>query len=482
MDRERLFRRLFSGTLWQGAGLIVANLASFATKLLLARLLVPEYFGLVGMAVVFTGLIQTIEKLGIEQALVQRPDDNFDDDDLITGHWGAILTGALLYLLIVLPGAPLVARFYEEPALTAIIIVLALPILIEPWAVIHKIRLKRRLKFKHLAKVEMVATVLGAIFAIALALLGAGVWALVAQWIVFATATTLILYAIEPAIPSGRFSLDAWRAILRFGAYVTGHRICSFLSKQSDYLIVGKLVGATTLGAYTIAFLLTEAIRSKLMAVLSRVLFPAYSRLQGDLPALNRYYLGSIRLQTLVVAPILCALLICSEPILLYAFGEEWLPASRALQLLAIAALIHTIGGTNSSALKAIDRPDLSFKVRLFETFVVMIPALLLLVPAYGIEGAGLAVIAAKTTSRLAYHWQMRTHIGTTEPQVFKAILPALSSTLVMALSLIWLMHQFPPQSLLQTLLIICLGGILYLLAALPQVYREGIQIWHRLR
>ena len=480
MDRERLFRRLFSGTLWQGAGLLVANIASFATKLLLARLLVPEYFGLVGMAVVFTGLIQTIEKLGIEQALIQRPDDQIDDDDLITAHLGAIITAGLLYLLVILPGAPLVARFYEEPALTAIIIVLALPVLIEPWAIIHKIRLKRRLRFKRLAKVEMVATVLGAISAISLALLGAGVWALVAQWVVFAAATTLLLYHIEAALPEGRFRWPAWWRILHFGAYVTGHRICSFLSKQSDYLIVGKLVGAATLGAYTIAFLLTDALRSKLMAVLGRVLFPAYSRLQGDLPALNRTYLASIRIQTLVVAPILCALFICSDPILLYAFGEEWLPGSAALQLLAIAALIHTIGGTNSAALKAVDRPDLSFKVRLFETFAVMIPALLLLVPSHGLVGAGLAVIAAKLTSRLAYHWQMRIHIGTTEAQVLKAILPALSSVVAMGLALWALTDRFPPTSLIHTLALITLSTLVYCLVALPQVHRECIELWER--
>ena len=481
-SESSFLRQIFSGTIWQGAGLIFSNIASFATKLILARLLVPEYFGLVGMAVVFTGLIKMIERLGIESALVQRPDDELTDVDLYTGHLGAILVGIGFYFAVVLPGAPAVAWFYEQPELTAIVIVLAIPVLIEPFATFTKVSLKRRLQFKELAKIEIFATFSGAIVAITMAFMGAGVWALVAQWVVFSTLETVSLRLLYASPPKAEFSLSALRRLLVFGGYITGQRIFTFISKQADYLIVGKLVGAASLGAYTIAFLLTDAIRSKLMAVMSRVLFPAYSRIQHDLEKLNQYYLGSIRVNTLMVAPILCSLFIYGEELLLYGFGEEWSEAVAPLQLLAVAAFIHTIGGTNSHALKAVDRPELAFKVRMVESMCVMIPALVVGVHYYGLVGAGAAVILSKTFSRLAYHYYLRKIVGTTELGIVRAIAPSLVALMAMSTTLVGLRYLWPVDSLVQTLGFIVLAGIAYLAVGLPLVRDDIEQLWAETR
>ncbi len=475
-------RQIFIGSLWQGTGLIFSNIASFLTKLILARLLVPEYFGLVGMAVVFTGLIKTIERLGIESALVQRPDDELTDVDLYTGHLGAILVGIGFYFAVVLPGAPVVAWFYEQPDLTAIVIVLAIPVLIEPFATFTKVSLKRQLQFKELAKVEIFATFSGAIIAVIMAFLGAGVWALVAQWVVFSTLQTVSLRILYASPPDAEFSLSSLRRILVFGGYITGQRVFTFISKQSDYLIVGKLVGAASLGAYTIAFLLTDAIRSKLMAVMSRVLYPAYSRIQHDLEKLNQYYLGSIRVNTLMVGPILCSLFIYGEELLLYGFGDEWSEAVAPLQLLSVAAFIQTIGGTNSHALKAVDRPELAFKVRMVESMCVMIPALLIGVHYYGLVGAGAAVVLSKTFSRLAYHYYLRKIVGTTELGVLRAVGPSFVALGAMSAVLVGLRHFWPIDSLVQTVGFVIAAGMVYLAVGVPLVRDDIKQLWAETR
>ncbi len=481
-DDTTFLRKLLGGTAWQGAGLLFSNLASFATKLILARILAPEYFGLVGMAVVFTGLIQTIEKLGIVAALVQRKDEELSDVDLYTGHLGAILVGCIFYVAIIIPGAPAVAWFYEEPQLTAVIVVLAIPVIIDPFATYQKVKLNRELRFALLAKIEVFATFLGAGVAVVLALCGAGVWALVAQWVIFSIATVTTLRLLIASPQRTNFSFSSLRRTLGFGGYITGQRIFSFISKQSDYLIVGKLVGAASLGAYTIAFLLTDAIRGKLMAALTRVLFSAYSRIQTDLVALNRFYLGSIRFSTLAVSPILCALLFYPAEILRFGFGEEWLEAVVPLQLLAVAAWIHTIGGTNSTALKAVNRPDLAFKIRMFESLFVMIPALLVGVHYFGLAGAGAAVILGKLASRLSYHWCMRRIIGTREPDIARAIAPSLVATTAMALVLLELRSHWPVESLRQTVAFLIIATSVYTLVALPLVFGELRRLWQATR
>lgn len=480
-DRSFL-RLLFSSTAWQGAGLLFSNMASFMTKLVLARLLVPEHFGIVGMAVVFTGFIQTIEKLGIEDALVQRKDGELTDVDIFTGHRAAIVVGLLFYVLIVIPGAPAVAWFYDEPRLTSVVLVLAIPVLIDPFGIFQKILLKRDLRFKELAKIEMFATFLGAVVAIIMAFAGAGVWALVAQWLVFSAVTVATLRILYAPPPKARFCFSSLRRTLRYGGYITGQRIFSFISKQSDYLIVGRMVGAASLGAYTIAFLLTDAIRSKLMTALSRVLFSAYSRIQTDIGKVNRYYLGSIRFSVLLVAPILCAFFFYGEELLIYGFGDEWHAAVEPLRLLAVAALIHTVGGTNSTALKAVDKPELSFKVRMFESMCVMIPGLLIGVHYFGLVGAGAAVIASKIASRLAFHYFMRKIIGTTEIQVLRAIGPGMVAVVFMGVALVILRHLWTIDSLLQTVSFIMLGGIVYTCVALPMIFGDIRELWRRTR
>ena len=472
-----LLQRVFNSTLWQGGAMLFGNACSFLAKLILARLLVPEYFGLVGMAVVFTGIIQTIESLGLGPALIHRRDEDLSETHLYTGYVGYIGLGFLFYFLVIIPGAPLVAWFYEEPQLTSIVLVLALPVLIEPFAFYQHVRLQRSLRFKELARLQMSATFVGAVTAIALAFLGAGVWAIVAQWVVSAILKVILLRFFYKSPAEGEFSWSAFKKLLSYGIKVTGTRLFSMVGTQADYLIIGKIAGASQLGAYSLAFLITDSIRSKLMSVLNKVLFPAYSKLQDDLVQLNKYYVSSVRFSTLAVTPIVCAAIIYSEPIIIQGFGDDWKQAIEPLQLLAVAAMIHTVAGTNAQALKAVGRPDLTFKIKAFTIGVVFVPALLIATPHYGIVGAGWAVVITKLTERIVFHYFLRQILGTTEREMARAILPSVVAGLVMATSLFLLQAQWSIESILQLIGFLLVGGMSYLVVAIPWVLDELLKL-----
>ena len=471
--KSPLVARVLNGTLWQGGALLFANASSFLAKLILARLLVPEYFGLVAMAVVFTGLIQTLEDLGINSALVQREESDLTDTDLYTGARAYLIVGIASYFLIILPGAPLVSWFYGEPQLIPIILALGIPILFKPFCLNQAVTLNRALKFKELARIQMVATFIAAILAVGLAFAGAGVWAIVAQWIASSAIKVGLLVALYDGPPKAEFCWDSLKRILSYGLSVTGQRAFTMISNQGDYLILGKMLGASALGAYSLAFLITDSIRGKLMSVMGTVLFPAYSKLQNDLVKLNEYYIASVRFNTLVVIPVICASMVYPEQIILYGFGEEWLEAVAPLRLLALAALIHTIAGTNSQALKAVNRPDIGFKIKGVVSVGFFLPTLIIATYFYGLIGAAWAVIGAKTLERIAFHVALRRVIGTREWDILKALIPSVIAGSSMTIVLYILQWQWPIESLWQLLFFLILGGLVYLAAALPLVWRE---------
>jgi len=242
------------------------------------------------------------------------------------------------------------------------------------------------------------------------------------------------------------------------------------------------MVGSASLGAYTIAFLLTDSIRSKLMNILQKVLFPAYSKLQDDVAEINRYYLGAMRFNTLLVVPVICSFLVFGEELLLYGFGSEWEEAVAPLKVLSIAALIASIGGTNSSVLKAIGKPNLVFKIRLGVSVGLFVPALLIGIHFFGLIGAAWAVVVNKTAARIWYHYYLRRDVGTTEWQVLKALSPALLGLAVMAVIGLALRSLMNPDTLFTALVATSLSGLIYLAVVTPLVWSELTALRRRMR
>lgn len=462
--------------------MLFANVASFVAKLVLARLLLPEHFGLVGMAVVFTGLIQLIESLGINTALIQRKDDDLSTTDLYSAHLGVIGLGFLCFLFIIVPGSPLVAWFYDEPDLFWIVIALGIPVFISPFSAITGVKLTRAMRFDALAKIQMATTLVGAVVAIGLAFAGAGVWAIVSQTLVARLLHVIILRTIYGPVPKGEFSWTALRRLVAYGINVVGYRIAGFAGRNADYLIIGKMVGSASLGAYTLAFLLTDSIRSKLMSILEKVLFPAYSKLQDNRDEINRYYLGAMRFNTLLVAPVICAFLVFGEELLLYGFGSEWEEAVAPLKILSFAALIASIGGTNSSVLKAIGKPNLVFRVRLGVSVGMFIPALLIGIHFFGLIGAAWAVVFNKTAARIWYHIHLRRDMGTTEIQVLRALSPAVIGLTVMTVTGLSLKFLIEPYTLFEALIATTASVVIYIAAVTPLVWTEITTLRQRMR
>ena len=439
------------GVAWSGASTVVVSAIGLATNLVLARIIAPSHFGLLGMATVFTGLVRLLSEMGIATAVIRRSESEIDDSFLQTAFWTSAAVSISLFLLSSLILAPLVAQFYGMPELRGVVIVVSIPLLIRPAGVIHRVVLTRGLRFKSLSVIDAISTAVGSAATIALAIAGLGVWSIALTGTIVA-ATSLPLLAREIRwSPRLQFSTPAFREVFAFGSFATGSDAAVFITKNVDYLLIGRLLGAEALGVYTLAFLLTDTFRTAIMGVMNKVMYPIYGRLQADIATLATYYLRVIRYNTLVIVPVMVVLLIFAPALLTNFFGPAWLPAAGATRFLAVSVILHTIGGTSAAVLKSIGRADVEFRINLLTAVFVSIPSLWLGIHWWGITGAGAAAVVHTLMTRFLFQRYMRRLVHISERMILRSVGPALMAGLVAGIIGIGLERLTPEPGLFIT-------------------------------
>ncbi len=437
--------RVLHGAAWNLVATLARGGAGLAVKLVLARLLLPEHFGLVGMATVFTGFVTTLTELGLGAALIQRRDDRLEAIHFDVAFWTTLASGVLMFVAMALVVAPFAAGFYDEPLLEPLTVVLSVPLLLQPFALLYRIQLMRDIEFRAIATVEAVSVLAAGTCAVTLALAGAGVWSIACQSILGTLVSIPLLRRARPWAPRARFSLNALREIMGFGVYVAGNNVFTFLAGNIDYLLIGKLLGSKALGAYSLAFILVDTLRNRLIRVLDGVMYPAYSRMQDDPEHLRRYYLTSIRFGAAAVFPLMTALIVFAGAFIDHVVGAKWAEAEAPLRILAVSAMVYCLGGTSASVLRGIGRPDLHFRIYVLKTLLITVPALVVGIRLGGVNGAAVAVVLHLAASRMIFQHYMRRFIGVTERDVLGAVLPAAIGSAALALVGGLQLALFPP-------------------------------------
>ncbi|MFC6099805.1 lipopolysaccharide biosynthesis protein [Olivibacter domesticus] len=386
---------ILKGVFWNGLQLVVNQSFTFIVRLILAKLLLPEQFGIIGMATVFTGFVQVLTELGIGAALVQRKDDQLNPIHYHTSFWTGVIWSALLFLLMTFVAAPFAADFYNEPILKILIPVISIGILLSPINLVNKAQLTKQMNFKKIARIENITNIIAGIISIVMALLGAGVWSLAFN------STAIILFAIPLYFkatgwfPKLIWSKEAFKDVFGFGIYTTGTNVINYFINNVDYLLIGKVLSAQALGAYTFAFVLTDTFRGKLMSVINNVMYPLYGKKQGDPEALKKYYLKVVSYNSIIIYPIMVLLLTLAEPIILNIFGEKWHDSIIPLKILSVSVMIHMLVNSNTALIRGLGKPGLEMKLQLFKAFI-FIPTLIFGIYTNGIIGASWAILINK--------------------------------------------------------------------------------------
>jgi len=423
--------KVFAGTVWNTINLIGTKSFQFLVQLLLTRMLTPEHYGLVGMAVVFTNIISVFSEMGVASALVRIPGHEVKDITLDTAFIASIAFNMLTYIVVAIGVGPLAAWFYDEPVLKQIIPVIGLSIIFNTVTQIPRVLFIRQLDFKRLSLIQIFPLIFAGLTAILMAYNGLGVWSLIANSLLGSLFSIPAFWSQIKWRPKIRFSKLELKEILAFGIFDSLQSGLITITKNIDYLIIGRLVGSGAVGYYNLAFVLTDAFRQQIMGIFASVMFPVYSKLQSDLPAIKRYYLAIVQVNTIIVSGIMIIFICFADDLIRLFFGAEWILSAFPLRMMAIASIIHSIGGTSSGVLRGMGKAKIDFKLSSYNTFFVAIPGFLVLTYFYGINGTSIAVVIQKLSERILYQFYLNEVIGLTLMEMFRSVWLVMVSTFI---------------------------------------------------
>lgn len=343
---------------WSAASQIGRQAIQFLTLVVLARLLNPHDFGLLGMAMVFVGLLTMVGDLGTASAVIQRKE--LTQRFLSTVFWANIFIGLGTTAALALC-APLIAKLYGQPALTPLLRVLSTAFLISSVAVLQQALLERRLALRRLALAELSSVVLASIMAIALAVVGFGVWSLVLQTLVYVTADAILLWILGGWVPALRWSWADAKGTMRFSFNLTGFNLVNYFDRNADNFLVGKYLGAQALGVYSLAYRVLLFPTQSVTWATSRVTFPVYSRIREQPERLREAYLRTASAIALFTFPLMMGVAVLSKPFTMVVFGSKWNGIAVVITILAPVGLIQSIVSTTGGIYVAKGRTDWLF-------------------------------------------------------------------------------------------------------------------------
>ena len=342
----------------------------FIISIILARMLLPEQYGLIAMLAIFMAIAQTFINSGFGQALIQRKNINHVDECSI--FYFNILVSFLAAGLLCL-AAPWVADFYNQPLLIPLTRVLSLNLIINAFGAIQTTLLTKLLDFKTQLKVSMIATFLSGTIGITMAFNGFGVWSLVAQSLSSNLFRTILLWFFTNWRPSLVFSLKALREMFGFGSRFLASGLLDTVFRNIYVVVIGKLFAPAALGLYSKAHKLQKFPTVSLSSIIGRVTFPVFSTIHDDSNRLKSCMRKALTTVAFANFPLMIGLALVAEPLILLLLKEKWLPCVPYLQLLCIAGLLYPLHVINRHILMAKGRSDLFLRLEVLKKILVVI-------------------------------------------------------------------------------------------------------------
>jgi O-antigen/teichoic acid export membrane protein len=457
------------GMKWTAIALVTTQILRFVTTIVLARLLVPELFGLVAMANATIHIIAVVREFGLGSAYIQRKVQEGEDERVSanTTFYILCMINALMFMAAWFL-APWTAAFFSEERLTDVLRVLTMSFILDGVVTITGVVLRKKLEFGKFAVSEIIGRVSYSAVSISLALSGFGVWSLVFGQLtsqVIRAGVSLKLSGWRPAL---EFSTKIARELFSFGKYLWGFSIISALGDSLDRVIIGRWLGAANLGIYGLALNLSKLPATQISWMINRIAFPALSRIQDDKAALRRTFLKTINHVAPISIPVGLALSATSEALVATLYGANWAGAAPVLEVLAIYGTVLSLSSLTGPVFKAIGKPKaLLYTSVLHHTLMVV---LLIALARYGIVAIAYAVVTPLLLSSVIAFVLVVRYLDLQARDVLEPLFRSGGAGMIMYLSiraLEWSASSSDLPSPVLFLACIAVGMLSYLLASL---------------
>ncbi|MBE6199321.1 MAG: lipopolysaccharide biosynthesis protein [Rikenellaceae bacterium] len=374
MSEQSLKQKTIRGTAWSMIDSVANQGITFLVGLVLARLLTPEEYGLIGIIMIFVAVFNSIVDSGFSSALVRKTDVKDIDYNTV---FITNLTLSFVLFFVMFFCAPWIAQFFHQPQLELLSKVMASIVIINAFAIIQRTILVKKIDFKTQTKISLIASLSSGTIGIVMALWGYGVWSLVGQQISRQLLNTLFLWVYAKWYPRLQFSKSSFKELFGFGWKLLASGLIDTVWREIYQVVIGIFYSPATLGQYTRAHQFSTIASSNLTAIVQRVSYPVLSSIQGDKERLKLVYKRVIKVTMLITFVLMLGMAAVAKPMILVLVGEQWLPCVPFLQIICFQMMLYPLHSLNLNMLQVQGRSDLFLRLEVIKKCVTIIPLLL---------------------------------------------------------------------------------------------------------
>lgn len=456
MQQSSLKDRAVSGVGWSAAEAFLGQGVTFIVGVILARLLSPAEYGLIGIVTIFTIVLTGIVDSGFSNALIRKKDSTQEDYDtmFITNFVMSILLFILLFF-----SAPFIARYFERDELTDLTRVTGLILIIQAFSLVQNTILTKRIDFKTKTKASVISAVLSGSTGIVMAYTGFGVWSLVGQILSKQLISTIVLWILNHWKPTFRFRMDSFRYMWGFGWKLMLSGMLNNIWAQLYQLVVGKFYSPATLGQYTRSKEYASIFSSNFTTIIQRVSFPVLAEVQDDKVHLLAGYRKVISLTMFITAICMISLGAVAEPLIYCLIGPKWDLAVVFLPLICLSLSLYPLHAINLNLLQVEGRSDIFLILEIVKKVVAIGPICLgIFVSIYWMLVG--SIIAGVINFFLNSYYSGRS-LGYTSWMQLKDVLPSYGIAFIIALS-VYFLKYLPVSNWIILLLQVVVGSLVF--------------------
>lgn len=458
LNADSVSRKVVKGGVWVFSLRVLNRGLGFVRTIILARLLLPGDFGLLGIAMLAASTLDALSQTGVQAALIHKKGDVTEYLDVA---WTTLAFRGVFLFAVLFVSAPYIAHFFDSDQARLVIMVIAVNMLLTGFGNIGIIFFQKEIEFNKQFIYELTATIVDLTVSISLAFVLRNVWALVWGGLAKNVTRFILSYILHPYRPRIRFNREKFYDLFGYGIWISGSTILVFLVTQGDDIFVGKVLGVTALGLYQVAYLLSNLPTTEITDVISRVTFPAYSMLQSDPIRLREAYARILQITAFVSVPIAAGIFVLGQEFTNVFLGPKWLPMVPVLEILAVAGLVGSITATTKPIFLGIGKPNIDTTWQIVR-LVVLVGLIYPLSLRWSIAGAAIAVLMSTFISSIGFViMAVRVTVWSYKDFMKMVTLPVVNAAVMMSVIMI-IQRTFDKIGLWQFVLLVGSGILTY--------------------
>lgn len=456
---ENLKAKTAKGVGWGFADNVLGLGITAVANIILARILSPADFGIIGMTAIFMTLSTSLVDSGFTGALTRKKDTVKADFDTV--FYFNLAVSCLLYAVLFLC-SPFIARFFREPILVPVIRILGISLIINAFGIVQKIILVRRIDFRTQAWISLVSSFAAAVAAVAMAFYGFGVWSLVVLQVGKLAVNTILLWSVSKWHPGLCFSRKSFKDMFSFGSRLLITSIISTIWSEMYSFIIGKMYSSSVLGQYSRADKVKNMVTSNVSSVMQKVSYPVLASIQDEGERQINVYRKILKTTVLISFTAVFGIWAVAGPFIITVFGNQWLPAVDYLRILCFSGLFLPLMMCSANVINADGRSDITLVLEIVKTVMGLIPVVFGII--FSVEALLWSMVGVSFILFVVHAAYVSKVIHYSVGRQLADILPTLCVSIVMALIVNAMNMLTMPQWLL-LLLQICAGGTIVVLA-----------------